>query len=67
MPVDYEAMKKQLPILKRRLTQAKKKGPDAVKKAVSEAFEVFERIGYPDNWSLWERAKDDAEFAQRFL
>jgi len=29
------------------------------------AFAIFEAKGYPDNWSNWQRAKDDALFAQQ--
>lgn len=67
MPIDYERMKKSYPVLKRRLTLAKKKGPKAVLKAVEDAYKEFDAIGaYPDGWHLWESAKSDAEFALRF-
>lgn len=63
---DYAAMKVELPKLKAALTRAQKKGPEAVLAEVTRAFERFEVIGYPDCWSMWERAKDDAKYeAQR--
>jgi hypothetical protein len=56
----YNTMKRELPILKGRLTRAKKKGPEAVIAAVDEAFARFDVIGWPDNWPLWQIARDDA-------
>lgn len=46
------------------LTRAKKKGPQAVIKAVDDAMAEWDAKlpAWPDNWSLWQRAKDDALF-----
>lgn len=52
--------------LKSKLTRAKNtKDPDKITKACDEAFAVFEAKGYPDNWHMWERAKDDAQTLRR--
>lgn len=60
---DYDAMKKELPKLRAALTRAKNsKDNKKVIAAVNAAFARFEVIGYPDQWSDWQRAKDDAEF-----
>lgn len=32
----------------------------------NRAFQIFEDMGYPDDWTRWERAKDDAEMAKRY-
>lgn len=32
---------------------------------VNEDLAYFEKTGYPDDWSTWQRAKDDAEFQIR--
>lgn len=49
------------------LTRAKKSGPEAVLKAVSDFHNFYEQrnIALPDDHHRWERAKDDAEFALR--
>ena len=49
------------------LTRAKKKGPQEVIAAVNAAIAVWDESfpAWPDNWSLWQRAKDDAEHAIR--
>ena len=54
---------KELPTLKRRLTIAQKSGdPTAILKEVQHAVNRFAIIGWPDNWTNWMRAKDDAIF-----
>lgn len=59
----YTLTKKQLSAERRRLTVAQKSGdPRKVLQACSSAFELFERCGFPDCWSRWERAKEDARF-----
>lgn len=63
---DYSAMQKELPKLRAALTRAiNSNDPNKVKETVTKAFARFDVIGYPDQWSNWERAKDDAEFALR--
>lgn len=70
MPIDssrginYDRAKQKGPALKAALTRAKKQGYPAVlgacKAAVAE-WEVWN--AWPDNWSNWQRALDDAAFA----
>jgi hypothetical protein len=62
---DYTLTNAELKSLKAALTRAKKKGPDAVVAEANRAMGIFEAKGYPDCWSDWERAKDDAEFEKR--
>ena len=53
--------------MKAALTRAKKTGdPQKVIDEVEKAFTQFEEDYWPDNWSLWQRAKDDAELSLRF-
>lgn len=59
---DYTLTQTEFTSLKRKLTIAKKKGPQAVIKACDEALAIFVQKGYPDSWSDWERAHDDAQF-----
>lgn len=49
---------------KRKLTNAKKKGPDAVI-AVCDTFLEQTDVVLPDDWAHFQRAKDDAMFAQK--
>lgn len=59
---DYQALNTQVRKHKSALTRSKKKGPEAVLKAVEAAYADFDRFGpWPDNWYLWEMAKNDAE------
>ena len=52
--------------LKSKLTRAiNSKNNDNIIKTCNEALTIFEAKGYPDSWSNWERAKDDAESAKR--
>lgn len=41
------------------------KEPDRIIREVDHALARFEIIGEPDDWSMWERAKEDAEMATR--
>lgn len=60
---DYAAMKKELPKMKAALTKAKnRKAWSTVIALCNEAFARFDQIGWPDNWSHWQRSRDDAEF-----
>jgi hypothetical protein len=61
-----DGMNRELPKLRAALTRAKNsKDNDKVLEAVRHAFARFEVIGYPDQWSNWQRAKDDAENNKR--
>ena len=66
MPIDYERMRKSGPKLKAQLTRAQKKQDLQsryyyVKQACVDAVREWEAIGaWPDNWSHWQRALDDA-------
>lgn len=52
--------------LKSNLTRAiNSKDNDRIIKTCNEALAIFEAKGYPDSWSNWERAKEDAEFAKQ--
>jgi hypothetical protein len=56
----YTLKKTTLTKLRAKLTRVIKSG-DAKKvlSAVEEAYEIFDKQGYPDDWSRWERAKED--------
>ncbi len=67
--IDYERMKRVGPKLKAALTRAKNKQDTkaryfAVKDACKAAVREWNSIGaWPDNWSHWQRALDDAYFS----
>jgi hypothetical protein len=69
MAIDYARMQKSGPKLKAKLTRAQHAhDPEsvyyAVKKACKVAVMEWNEIGaWPDNWSLWQRAFDDATSA----
>jgi len=64
---DYTLTQKEFSNLKGRLTRAKNsKDPDKVIAEVSRAMYIFECKGYPDSWSDWERAREDARLEKRF-
>lgn len=53
--------------LKSKLTRATNSGDlDKIERTCAEAFAIFDAKGYPDDWSRWERARNDARFAARF-
>ena len=58
---------KRYEVLKGRLAKVVKSGDhDAIIAECDAALAEFEKsLGYPDDWSRWERAKDDATFAKR--
>ena len=65
MAIDYERMKIEGPKLKAELTRASKKGYTAVLHACIHAVTSWNVIGaWPDNWSHWQRALDDAASKQ---
>jgi len=50
--------------LKSRLTRAKNSNdPQRVLKEAEHALSIFEEKGYPDNWHLWQAAKEQAQSA----
>jgi len=52
--------------LKGNLTRAEKAGhPGRIIDECINALEIFMATGYPDDWSRWRRALDDAIFAAR--
>lgn len=67
--IDYERMKRVGPKQKALLTRCKNiANPElrysAVKNACTAAVKEWNEIGaWPDAWSLWQRALDDAAFA----
>jgi hypothetical protein len=63
---DYTLTQKEFVQLKTQLTKAIKSGNHArIIEVCDTAFAIFEQKGYPDNWSNWQRAKDDALFARQ--
>ena len=61
MPINYERAKKNGPKLKAALTRAQKRGYAEVLEACKAAVKEWEAWGaWPDNWSRWQRALDDA-------
>jgi len=67
MTYDYKKLQKLYTKHKGALTRAKKKGPKAVIEAVEKFYAAFEAedAPLPDNWRLWEVAKEDAGFELR--
>ena len=63
--MEYELTQREYVNLKRRLTRVLNEKDS--KKIVAEcrrAFHIFESKGFPDDWSKWQRAIDDAIFLQ---
>ena len=63
MPKDYKRLNAMVRKHRSALTRAKNsKDPDKIIAACDAAFADFEKPEniYPDDWSLWQRAKDDA-------
>lgn len=70
MPIDYERAKKNGPRLRAALTRATKQPEDKRYAAVTAACKIaiteWEAWGaWPDAWSRWQRALDDAAGWQR--
>ena len=62
MPHDYTKLQAKFRKHKAALTRAKNsKDPDKIIAACDAFFADFGDDPLPDNWSLWQRAKDDAE------
>jgi hypothetical protein len=65
MGMSYTLTQAEFTTLKSKLTRVlKSKNNDAIIAECNRAMAIFEQKGYPDNWSNWERAKDDATFAK---
>lgn len=62
---DKDAVTKELRKQRGKLTRAKKKGPQAVIDCCNAAMARFEIVGYPDQWSEFQRAQDDAKVEMR--
>lgn len=63
---DYAALNRKVRAFKSRLTRLKNKDDHAGIIALWDEFsEWCDDNMWPDNWRLWEAAKDDAEFALR--
>jgi len=64
--VAYTLTPKEFASLKSSLTRVvNSKDNDKIIAECDRALAIFEEKGYPDNWSNWERAKDDATFAKQ--
>ena len=64
MTINYERMQKLRPSQKAALTRAVKSGdPVKIKTVVSKAVREWNECGgaWPDDWSRWQRALDDAQ------
>lgn len=56
----YTLKKSTLTKLRAKLTRAINSGEaKKVLSTVEEAYGIFDKEGYPDDWSRWERAKED--------
>ena len=57
--MDY-ALAKEVKTLRRRVKLAQRNGPEATLEACETALYRFDDIGWPDDWSWFQRAADDA-------
>jgi len=63
---DYQLTKGEYRGAKSRLTRAQKtNNPETILKVAKKCLALFEEKGYPDDWSNWQRAADDASFAMQ--
>ena len=62
MAIDYARMSKRHPVHKRALTLAVKSGDrEQIRSACAAIVAEWDEIGaWPDDWSHWQRALDDA-------
>lgn len=65
MSIDRDAFNKNVTRQRAALTRAKKRGPEAVIQADIDAARSFNEHGWPDDWSAWQRAADDARWELR--
>ena len=68
---DYEAMSKELPAMKGRLTRLQnREGSEAKYEAIitecHKTLQRFEEIGFPDCWARWEVALGDSRIARDY-
>ncbi len=60
---EYTLTRQELTQLRAALTRAiNSKDPHKVIAAVAHAKARFDAVGWPDQWSNWQRAEDDARF-----
>ncbi len=61
-PIDYERMKREHPKQKAALTRAIKTGdPERIAATIKTTVAQWDVVGaWPDDWSRWQRALDDA-------
>jgi len=63
---DYTLTQAEYRRLKGRLSRALNSGDcDKIIREAKYALAIFEEKGSPDDWSRWERAKEDAEVVKR--
>lgn len=68
MPIDYARMQAVYPKQKAALTRAQKKNYAAVLAVVTATVKEWDAIGaWPDEWSRWQRALDDAAYKERIF
>ena len=66
MTPDYTLSPSRLRSLRSALKRAlNSNNPRRVLDTVARAYQYFEAEGWPDDWSNWQRAKDDAELSLR--
>lgn len=64
--MSYTLTQNEYKSLKSRLTRAiNSQNQQNIIAECNRALAIFEQKGYPDDWSRWERAKDDASFQLR--
>ena len=60
----YTLTPKEFRSMKAALTRAKNsKDPQKLLSTANAALARFEEVGFPDNWHMWQSAKDDAHWA----
>lgn len=63
--MDYQLTQREYCNLKRRLTRVlNENSNEKIVYECKRAFAIFESKGFPDDWSRWQRALDDAVFSQ---
>lgn len=68
MGSDYTLTQQEYSNLKSRLTRAiSSKDHNRIVQECDRAFAIFDEKGYPDDWSRWQRVKEDASFQVRLF
>ena len=63
--MEYKLTQREYVNLKRRLTIVlNEKNSEKIVAECRRAFHIFDSKGFPDDWSRWQRAMDDAIFLQ---